>query len=403
MASTNLPAGSFNVGAGWISGERIRSIDEQFRRLPGNKAPTVGLVGYGEAVTFEDGATEKIVDRQLQQTITLTAQLPNTTASGTTLTASAADIAALQAGQTLLIGDEVVRVSTPGTSTTAGIERAFGGSTIATQATSAVARIMSPLYVDTASFPKSPGIRGEMKKFYIAQIMYGYEGSAMRTSERSYLTRGLSDVAFEEQNHMEVALSQLEMMVWYGKAIKRTDSQPGSFDGLARLITSNEVTASGALSVKLLNDLMEKHLRWDNSNDQLTIFGNRTMKRIWDTVFNAQFDRKGEPDYVGPVKIRTDRFETSLGTFNFVVVPNLKDGELYSVKLDDVKLNPAALQEPWKIGWGEVRRGPEETNALVSAINYYWLGTLTIGDERLHGKMTGISVSSGDYSNMTFL
>lgn len=399
MASTvsNQP---LNVGtAGLVTDGEKRSVDEEFRRLPGNAAPTVGIIGYGPGVTLDDDwKYQKIVDKQLPQTITLTAQLPNTTSSGVTLTASTSDIAALQQGQTLLIDDEIVRVVTAGTSTTAGITREFAGTTIATHATATVAQIMSPLYLDTDTFPESAKIRGEYKNFYPGQIMYGYSTTAMRTGQRSYLTRGMSDLAFEEQNHMQVALNQLEVLLWYGKAQAPSGANIGSFDGISRLISSNEVAASAVLSGKLLNDLAEKILAHDNNNNKLTIFGNRDMKRIWDAVLKAEFDRQGTPDYVGPVKVRVDRFETSLATFDYVTVPNLKSGALFAVDPADFNIEPVQVQSPFSAGWTETRRGPEETNSLKASVNYSLICTLTVGDERRHGKITGITTTTGSYT-----
>ncbi|MCZ7598360.1 MAG: hypothetical protein M5U09_12470 [Gammaproteobacteria bacterium] len=399
MASKTTNAALNIASAGLVTDGEHRSVDSTFRLLPGNAAPTVGLIGYGESVALDDGKKfQKVVGRQLQQTITLTAQLPNTTTSGVTLTASSTDIAALQKGQTLLIEDEIVRVTTAGTSTTAGINRAFAGSTIDTHVTSTVARIMSPAYLDTDTFVQSAAIRGEFKDFYPTQIMYSYEVSAMRTGQRSYLTNGATEFAFDTQNHMQVALNQLEMSMWYAKAQAPASSAPGSFDGISRLISSNEVVASAVFTGKLLNDLAEEILAWDNTNTTLTVAGNRNMKRIWDAVLKAEFSRQGTPDYVGPVKVRVDRFETSLATFEYLTIPNLKDGELYIIDAADFKLQPVAVTDGFVVGWGEVNRDPAHTNALTRTKGYYWIGTLTVGDERRHGKMTSITTTPGSYS-----
>ena len=94
-----------------------------------------------------------------------------------TLAASTSDIAALQQGQTLLIDDEL-SASLPQAHPQLRVSREFAGATIATHATATVAQIMSPLYLDTDTFPESAKIRGEYKNFYPAQIMYGYSTTA---------------------------------------------------------------------------------------------------------------------------------------------------------------------------------------------------------------------------------
>lgn len=399
MASKTTNAALNIASAGLVTDGEHRSVDAQFKLLPGNAAPTVGLIGYGAAVALDDAKKhQKVVGRQLPQTITLTAQLGNSADSDLTLTASTTDIAAIQKGQLLLVEDEIVRVSTAGSATTAGISRAFAGTSVATHVTSVVARIMSPVFLDTDTFVQSAAIRGEFKDFYPTQIMYMHAVTAMRTGQRSYLTNGATEFAYDTQNHMQIALNQLEMLMWYSKAQAPTSSAQGAFDGISRLISSNEVAAGGVLTGKLLNDLAEKLLAHDNNNSTLTIAGNRDMKRIWDAVLKAEFDRQGAPDYVGPVKVRVDRFETSLATFEYLTVPNLKSGELYAIDAADFELNPIAVTDGFVTGWGEVNRDPAHTNALQKERGYYWIGTLTVGDERRHGKMTGITTTTGSYS-----
>ena len=203
---------------GWISGERIRSIDEQFRRLPGQQGPDGRACWLWRAVTFEDGATERSLTASFSQ---------HHHADGAV--AEHHRIGRNPDGLGCRHRRVAARPDAPdrrrgcarfdSTSTTAGIERAFGGSTIATQATSAVARIMSPLYVDTASFPSRRASGRDEEVLHRPDHVRLRPPQCVRPAP--YLTQGLSDVAFEEQNHMEVALAQLEMMVWYGKAIKR--------------------------------------------------------------------------------------------------------------------------------------------------------------------------------------
>ena len=398
MASTTSNA-AFNVASVGASGTAHRSVQEDFERLPGNNAPTVAMIGYGSPVKVDEGFKfQRIVDRDLPQTITITAQLPNTTSSGTTLTASTTDIAALQEGQTLLIEDEIVRVTTAGTSTTAAITRAFAGTTIGTHVTSVEARIMSPTFLDTATFVESAKSRGEFKSFYPTQIMYEWSQTAMRTAVSSYLTKGQDELTFEKANKMKEAERQLEMLMWYSKAQAPTGSNIGMFDGISRLVSTNVTTASAILSGKLLNDTLELALAWDNNNNAFNVYGNRNMKRIWDNIMRAEFDRRADPDYVGPVKVRVDRFETSLGTLNFVIVPNLKDGELYFLKEGDIKLRPLDVAGGFSSGWQEFTREPEHTNALSRQMAYYWLGTLDIGDERRHCKMVSITTTPGSYT-----
>lgn len=396
MPSTSANSQS-NVGSvNLVATHSRRSVQEDFERLPGNEAPSVALFGYGKAVTLDEGfKVQRIVDKALPQTITLTAAY---TAAGTSLTVSAYDAQVVQVGQLLLVEDEIMRVTGVPGGTTINVSTAFAGTTNAGHASGTVVRIMSPVYLDTDTFQRSPRTRGEFKAFYPAQIMYKADQTAMATSINSYLTKGQDDLTFDKAEIMKAAVRQLEPTIWYSKAQVPTASAPGAFDGIARLVTSNTVAAGGVLTAKLLNDLIEMIMTHKNSNNTFTIFGNRNMKRVFDAVMRAMFDKRAEPDFVGPVKVRIDRFETSLGTLEFSVIPNLRDGELYAVRREDIKLHPLDLKGKFSPGWHEVDFGVEENNALVEGWGYYNLLTLIIGDERLHGKITGITMTAGSYT-----
>lgn len=394
MAST-ASISQFNVGTVGASGTAHKSVQEDFERLPGNDAPTVAMIGYGPAVAVDEGfKIQKIVDRDLPTTVTNTA---NIVTAATDITLSTTDAASLQIGQILMIDEELVRVTTVASSTTVGITKGFAGTTSTTHTTSSTVHILSPLFLDTDTFVESAKYRGELKSFYPGQIMYSWSESAMRTAVRSYLTKGEDEMTFEKRNKMREAVRQLEKLVWYGKAQAPTSSNHGSFDGLYRLIDTNKNTSVGVLTATHLVDLAEDIMAWDNSITSFDVCMNRNMKRIWDAVLNAYFDRRGEPTTT-KLGTRVDVFETSIATFRVTIIPELRDGEMYFLKKSDVKLHPLAVRGGFAPGWQEVDRGPSQTNALTRQKAYYNILTLLIGDERRHGRLAGITTTSSSYA-----
>lgn len=395
MASTSSNA-AFNVAsAGLVANSAHKSVQPEFERLPGNEAPTVQLIGYGEAVTIDEQMRiQKIVDRDIPAKITLTGAY---TSGGASLAVSTYDSTIVQVNQVLLIDDElflVTAVPGAGVITVAGAQF---GTTAANHANGSSVYLLPPMFKDTDTFVEAAKSRGEFKTFYPMQVMYQWSGTAQRTAIRSYLTKGQGELQFEHANKMKEAIRQLEGAVWYAKAQAPTGSAIGSFDGISRLITTNADATSGVLTGKRLNDLAELVLAWDNSLTDFDVFGNRNMKRIWDAVLNAYFDRQGEPNTT-KFGTRVDSFNTSLGTFNYTVIPNLRDGELYFLQKEDVKLHPLELSDGFSSGWNEFTREPQHTNALTRAMSYWWIGTLLMGDERKHAKMTNITTTASSYA-----
>ena len=157
----------------------------------------------------------------------------------------------------------------------------------------------------------------------------------------------------------------------------------------------------GALSVKLLNDLMGGSISaGTTATTAHDLRQSGRYRRIWDAVQCAV-----RPTRQARLTSARSGFGLTDSRLRLARSTSLciRSSRTVScrVKLDDDEAQSGGPNiEPWKTGCGRSPARAEETNARCR-ISYYWLGTLTIGDERLHGKMTGISVSSGDYSGLT--
>ncbi|MDQ3275461.1 MAG: DUF5309 domain-containing protein [Actinomycetota bacterium] len=373
------------------------SVQEQFETLPGNKHPFISSIKAGPAVTLNESMQIQVIrNKSFPLTITLTAALADGT--GTTITASATDIQILQEGQTLIIDDEVVRVTATGTGTTTTISRGFGGSTGAAHANGTVVQIASPLYDDDNVFVLSPFYRGEMASFNMFRTQYAWQQTSTSTAVRSYLTKGKNDLDYEWADKAHRAMSQLEYLALYGKSQQMAAGQPGSPDGIYRLITSNVNNVGGLLSATEIVDTLEMVAAWDEGRTKFTLLGNQNSKRLIDGVLREHFTVQGTPETTS-VGVTIDSFRTSHGTIDFMTDRMIRDGELYILDMNDIKLHPLAITDGTGQGWVEFTRGPAEMDYRATKKVYEYQGVLVMGDERRHALIKGFTTTGSSYGN----
>ena len=82
---------------------------------------------------------------------------------------------------------------------------------------------------------------------------------------------------------------------------------------------------------------------------------------------------------------------------HYMDVDSCLDGELLFVKKSDVSIIPIDLGA-FGAGWQSFERGPEQTNAVSRQKGFYGCFTLKVGDERRHGKLTGITSTVASYA-----
>jgi hypothetical protein len=146
-----------------------------------------------------------------------------------------------------------------------------------------------------------------------------------------------------------------------------------------------------------LVDTVELINAHDPGNQEWTVMGNRKAKRIWNAVLNQYFDRRGEPNTTS-VGVKMDSFITDYGTFHFMVVPSLKDDDLFIVKKEDFKIKPLDMQSGVGNGWVEVHQDAKVLGARLEAHSYSFMGFLVLGDERKHGKIHSFTTTAANYS-----
>jgi hypothetical protein len=378
-----------------VANSHYLSVQEQFETLPGNKHPFASSVKTGPAVTLNEAMQIQVIrDKSFPLTFALNATIDDTT---TTLTLAATNSQILQEGQILIIEDEVLRVSTTGASTTVGATRAFGSSTGVTHTSGTIVQIASPLYDDDQTFVLSPFYRGEMASFNMFNTQYGWSQTSTSTAVKSYLTKGKNELDYEWAQRAHRAMNQLEYLLLYGKTQAMAAGQPGSPDGIYRLITSNVTTVSGLLSATEIVNTLELIARWDEGRQNFTLLCNLNTKRLLSALLREYFSVQGTPTTTS-VGVVLDSFKVDHGTINFMVDRNIRDGEIYILDMSDIKLHPLAITDGTGQGWVEVTRGPEHLNYRATAKFYMYQGVFVMGDERRHAMIKGFTTTGASYS-----
>lgn len=395
MAQTIIQ-GEFDVAnVDDVTSSHYLSVQEQFETLPGNKHPFVSSIKTGPPVTLNEAMQIQVIrNKSFPLTIALNAAIDDTT---TTLTLLATATQILQQGQILIVEDEVIQVGATAASTTISITRAFGSSTAATHASGTVAQIASPLYDDDNLFLLSPFYRGEMASFNMFRTQYAWSQTSTSTATRSYLTKGQNELDYEWAQRAHRAMSQLEMLLLYGKTQAMAAGQPGSPDGIYRLITSNVNTVSGLLSATAIVDTLEYVARWDEGVTNFTLLSNMNTKRLLSGLLREYFSVQATPTTTS-VGVVLDSFKVDHGTINFMVDRNIRDGEIYILDMSDLKLHPLAITDGTGVGWVEFTRGPEELDYRATKKVYEYQGVFVMGDERRHAMIKGFTTTGSSYA-----
>lgn len=398
MAATAIRSPLDLTDADSPTSHALRSVQEEFEVLPGEDCPLVAWFGYGDAVTMDESYKHQvIVDKLAPQTVNWTT---GTDSSETALTFSTTNAILMALGQTLLIDDELMLVTTTG-ATTVGVERDFAGTTGAAHTTGATVHILSPLYLTDANFSDMQRNfwRGEFKSFELFHTGWSLRQSDAATGVRSYLTKRQDPFSFDRPRQQTAATQQLERLMLYSRAQAMTDTVVGSPAGLDALITTN-VTDCGS-TVLTATDLVDTIDLINAHNPRIrewTVLGNRKGKRIFDAVLNQYFDRRGEPN-TNSVGVTVDSFHTNYGDLHYMIVPSMKDDDLFIVEKSDFKIKPLDMQTGVGNGWVEVHQDAKVLGARLEAHSYSFMGFLVLGDERKHGKIHSFTTTGSSYSS----
>lgn len=390
--------GQLNTTSGIVTGQGVRQMNEQMSALKGEVAPLVTWIGEGAPVHVgSDWKYEWMIGSARPLTITLTSAL---TTGDTTLTMSTTDINSVQVGQIihLIDNEEQVRV-TVNTGSAVTITRAYGGTTATNVADATIGHLLLPAMADSDDFPESPKSSDEFTSNYAIQAMFELTETDYRTGQISYLTGREDELDFQYMELMKWAKRLLSNNILYGKSVTPASGGFGNFNGLRSLITTNAVTVTGQISPSDILDALELIYSKDNAegNDlPITFLMNRNAKRIFNGIMSAFFNRTASVSEKSVNLNVIDRIETDLGTFETMIVPQLKTSEILLVRKDDVSLRPIAVKG-MGTGWVEFERDAAHINARKRQKALSWIGTLELLNEKRHGKITGFDTVISEY------
>lgn len=410
MASTTLKE-TIKVGSSVVTGEFVRSLDEEMNELDGEISPLVTYFGYADAVMLDEELKYQWMrDEKMDAAFQLTGTLA---AAATTITAgtgiSTADAALLQDGAVFIVlpqagsgqTEEIIRVtSTSGTTVT--ISRDFGNKNAGTgydHASGDQCYLLLPAYLDTSTFPESPRRKGEFVYNYAIQSMWSWSMTDFATARQSYLQNKQEQLARDTTRGREFALKQLNNQLIYGVKRLMTSSVQGSFSGLRDQITTNVRTCpSGYLTPTDIEEVFDDIKSKDPSVNKLTVMGTRNARRILNATLRSYYNMQLAPDAkTAPLNSLT-AMSTDLGVVEFMEVPQVPEGELILISnKSDVKIHPVKV-EGMGTGWVEFNLDARFSNARDRENALSWIGTLALGHEKRHARIKGFSAVVGQYA-----
>lgn len=372
----------------------IRQVQDMIEELPGTEAPLPSMIGYGEAVQIGPGKKYEWPQEDWKKNVVVADETVNSSATDIDVV----DSAVLQVGQILKNGGELIRVSAINSATNIGIERDFAGTSGEAITDGDELKLLLGAYLDTDAAPNSPHRVGDIEYNFPFQTWFKFDQTDMSTAIPSYL-RDKSETALQRAKTKLLAndvMRQFQNTILYGERIAPSGTQEGYMRGVSNYISTHVHSNAGAFTATMLVDLMDA-VRLDTRKTQFTAIGNMKLKRVWDAVFNTYFDRKGTP-MENSVGVKIDRFETSVGTVDFLVVDDVEDGELYLLDLPDLKILPLEISGGLGTGWVEMTREPVHTGKRLTEWHYSFIGTFIVGYEKRHAKITGIDVTPALYA-----
>ncbi len=395
MADTvSITAGNI---ASLISGSGILSIDPMVRTLDLTPTPLIAWVGQAKPVKLDDQLRyRKIVQKRAQRTITNTV---NIVTADTGITASTSDIARLQKNHLLLIDSEILQVTALTSTTTVAVTKGFAGTTSTTHATTSTMRIMSPTFADGEAFYQASTRQGEFKDFNPFIIQYSDDVSPVRTAVRTYLEGNQDPRAFRMEQLRKEKFPEFEQLLLHSRSATITgvaQSGAGTPAGIRQQIATNVTALSDVLTATAIENMLDT-LYSLNGQRQITVMGTRTMHRIWSAVWRQFFEVEATPGTLDRISFGVNIYDSpTMGPVEFLVCDSCLDSELLFLTKGNWELHP--LDWAFGTGWNEFTREVKEKGTLGTTTYMYSAWVFTCNDERLDGKLTGITTTGSSYA-----
>lgn len=392
------------------SGSGFNIITGMIEKLPWIQAVTPALISYESPQFAEENQRIRWRKEYVQENAVQINNAGGYTTGATSLVVDEADLA--QVGQILKNGGELIRVTAIDSGTnTLTVTRGYASTTAETIADNDKLLLMPPQLTELEDPSYTPARYGEFEHNNYCLLGWKMGQSYWSTATPSYFT---GDATTPEGQASRLAkakadflagpvMRQFEVYTWYGVRQAMTSSQRGSMRGIANFITTHHTAGTGELTMNAILDYVnicrkKKGMRADGSL-AIRLFGNAKMLAIFTALVRTYYTSTAPIDTPVTPQIRATAFQTDFGRLEFVTVDQLEDGELYGVNMDDIKYIPLNMQDGPGGGWIEFEQTHVELGTLQRLWRYYWSGTLKLGHEENHFKLTGIDMNESLYPN----
>lgn len=408
MANT-VVRGQHNIG-NFPSNTGLNVIDGRIQRLIGPGAPTMAMVGTDSEIPMEE-TDDKFRWRTEDPQVNYLTANGSHASSLETLTVDEIDLA--QEGQYLYnpaTGEEM-RISGLDSSTnTATLERSVGSVAAATIADNQRLLLMPQALKPRETPGETPTVYGEFRQNYFAQFGWKMSQDYWSSAKPSYMLEPEDKVRLYEAQQKFLKNGplqrQMEVAIWYGTGQAMTENQRGFFKGIKSFITTYTTTSAGDLTYNAIFDHINSInndrgiVAGQNGLRTFRLYGNEVMLGIFNAVARTYATTHRSEGAVIAPNLKVSRFETDFGTLEFMVIPQLADGELYGVDFSDVSFKPMAVKHGPNAGlFIEFERDHVNTGALYSEWYYYFRGSIKVGHPNNHFYITGINTTTSAYPN----
>lgn len=392
------------------SGSGFNIITGMIENLPWIQAVTPAMISYASPEFAEENQRVRWRKEYIQENGVQINNGGGYTDSATSLVVDEADL--IQVGQLLKNGAEWIRVTAIDSSTdTLTVTRGYAGTTAETLDDDQFLLASPQLLTELEDPEYTPARYGEFEHNNYALIGWKMGQSYWSTATPSYFT---GDATSPDGQATRLAkakrdflagpvMRQFEVYTWYGVRQAMTSSVRGSMRGIANFITTHHSAGTGELTMNAILDYVnivrkKKGMRPDGSL-AVRLYGNAKMLAIFTALVRTYYTSTAPVDVAITPQIRATAFQTDFGRLEFVTIDQLEDGELYGCNMDDISYIPLNMQDGPGGGWIEFEQTHIELGSLQRLWRYYFSGTLKVGHEENHFKLTGISTDESLYPN----
>ncbi|SHE66357.1 hypothetical protein SAMN05444392_102280 [Seinonella peptonophila] len=350
----------------------IESVVNEMLLLDPYQVPLLSLLGFGSPIT---NVKHEWVEDELEADKTAINNGAGYADNATSIVVDDGSIFA--ANEIIKIGEELLKITAISTNTLT-VTRGYAGTTAAALTDNQVVEFMFVEGVegaDARTARKKPRVRIDN----ITQIFD-------ETIEISGTALAMSQYGINDPYDYEKAKKLKELSLQFEKAlingVKYETGQTRQMKGMRSFITTNVDTASGPLTMNMINDLAQDIFEKGGftGGSQHVVLVPAKQKRALSTIDENKINIVRQDNVRGQV---VDSLVTDFGQFPIILDNNLNSNELMLVDLNRCKIRPLANREFFHEYMG--KKGDYVTGQIVGEY------TLEFKQEKAHGRIRNLA------------